>query len=94
VGHLFCRLDFALTGQSVNTAAPLAGDWASTLSRDDDNLVLTMTATIDPRGTPVPVVTPQVLTILKNGPHKGDLEVEMSSTPAGILPDGTSMSRS
>ena|ERR1700683_4192504 len=86
VGHLFCRLDFALTGQSVNTAAPLAGDWASTLSWDSDSLVLTMTGTIDQRGTRVPVVTRQVLAILKNGPHKGDLKVETRSTPAGVLP--------
>jgi len=86
VGHLFCRLDFALTGQSVNTAAPLAGDWASTLSWDGDSLVLTISGTIDQRGTRVPVVTRQVLAILKNGPHKGDLKIETRSTPAGVLP--------
>jgi hypothetical protein len=84
---------FNLAGsQSANpVAAPLVGNWVSSLSWDGDRLVLTMAGTVQQDGRPVPVVTKQVLSfVTADGAAKGDLEVVTTSTPSGVLPDGVS----
>ncbi len=82
---------FNLAGsQTANVAAaPLAGNWVSSLSWDGDRLVLTMAGTVQHDGKTVPVVTKQVLSfVTAEGAARGDLEVVTMSTPAGVLPDG------
>jgi hypothetical protein len=82
---------FNLAGsQTANVAAaPLAGNWVSSLSWDGDRLVLTMAGTVQHDGKTVPVVTKQVLSfVTAEGAAKGDLEVVTTSTPTGVLPDG------
>lgn len=81
---------FNLAGsQTANLAAPLAGNWVSSLSWDGDRLVLTMAGTVQQDGKAVPVVTKHVLSfVTAEGSAKGDLEVVTTSTPGGVLPDG------